>query len=219
MGFFRNRQGAATAVVEKIDGPFVATIDRSEVIAEKARTFTAAELAPLVRKSAASWGTDWRLYLIIASKIGRDGTAPDWEFHVLFPVLRAEGVWTLGISEDGMRSTLSMKLKPVPEPGTTEYLMAQLSDQLARDQHAAWDARVERIVPLPVDFADSPDVIEAIEHVHPAVFATGPIRVKARTLPNGDAVWEWSGNDLIHVPFAEPRRTDTSLVLADGTAP
>ena len=216
MGFFRKKQVGDAAVAEKFDGPLAATITRTDVIAETARPFTAAELAPLVRKSAAAWGDDWRLYLIIASKIGRDGFAPDWQFHVLYPALRAEGVWSLGASADGTESTLSMKLHPVPEPGTTEFLMAQLSDQLARDQTAAWDARVERILSLPSRFADSPDVIEAIEHIHPAVFSTGPIRVKARTLPNGDAVWEWSGNDLIHVAFEDPEHGEAQAIDSAG---
>ncbi len=173
----------------------------SDVIAQQRRPFTAAELAPLVTHSARSWGSDARIYLIISDALRSDGYSDEWEFHVLFPMLRAEGTWKLGPSEDGASSILSTRVAPVPEPGTTEYLMAQISQQLVIDLNEAWDLRIRMIAALPEKFVDSPAVAAALERAEPMAFAFGPIRLKARTLPTGEAVWEWASNDVLHVPF------------------
>jgi hypothetical protein len=200
MGLFRKKNaeskpdpGAPTVLTE------VAT--SSDVVAQQRRPFTAAELAPLVARSARSWGSDARIYLIVSDALRSDGYADEWEFHVLFPTLRAEGTWKLGPSEDGASSILSTKVSPVPEPGTTEFLMAQISPQLRIDVNEAWDLRLRLIAPLPDAFVDSPSVAAAIERAEPMAFAFGPIRLKARTLPTGDPVWEWASNDVLHVPF------------------
>ncbi len=200
MGLFRKKSaenkpdpGAPTVLTE------VAT--SSDVIAQQRRPFTAAELAPLVALSARSWANDARIYLIVSDALRSDGSADDWEFHVLFPTLRAEGTWKLGPSEDGASSILSTKVAPVPEPGTTEFLMAQISQQLVIDLNEAWDLRTRMIAALPDEFVDSPAVAAALERAEPMAFAFGPIRLKARTLPTGEAVWEWASNDVLHVPF------------------
>lgn len=203
MGLFRKHRSeskvdpsAPTALTE------VAT--SSDMVAQQRRPFTAAELAPLVARSARSWGNDARIYLIVSDAVRPDGFADEWAFHVLFPALRAEGTWRFGPSEDGASTVLSTKVAPVPEPGTTEFLMAQISTQLMIDVNEAWDLRLQLISALPDEFVDSPSVAAAIERAEPMAFAFGPIRLKARTLPTGDAVWEWASNGVFHVPFASP---------------
>jgi hypothetical protein len=184
---------------------------RSEVVADEIRSFSAAELQPFVTKAALSFGADARQYLIVGENVGRDGGSADWEFHVLFPALRAEGVWRLERSEDGVSSVLTGRVSPVPAPGTTEFLMAQISPQLDGERQKSWALRLDLIVPLPLEFADSPDVVAAIEALQPNVFVSGPIRLKARTPPTGGPVWEWKGSDLVHVPFVFPS-IDAALV-------
>jgi hypothetical protein len=183
-------------------------ITRSKVIGDEVRPYSAAELQPFVTEAISSFGADARQYLIVGDNVGRDGFATKWEFHALFPSIRAEGVWKLEPSEDGTKSVLMGRLNPVPAPGTTEFLMAQISPQLVADQEKAWNLRLELIVPLPTEFADTPDVVAAIEAHQPNVFVSGPIRLKARTPPHGAPVWEWSGSDLVHVPFTFPAETE-----------
>jgi hypothetical protein len=187
-------------------------VTRSEVVANEVRPFSAAELQPFVTAAVRSFGTDARQYLIVGDDVGRDGRSAKWEFHALFPTIRAEGVWRLEQSEDNASSVLSGRLSPVPAPGTTEFLMAQISPQLVAEQEKSWNLRLDLIVPLPLDFADSPEVVAAIEALQPNVFVSGPIRLKARTPPNGGPVWEWSGSDLVHVPFTFPASSQAVTV-------
>lgn len=201
MGFFRKRAIETVAALDTTS-PLEAVVAHVEPLADEARQFSAGDLFPLVAKAASTYGSDARIYLIIANDVGRNGRASAWEFHVLFPTLKAEGLWMSELSEDGTRSVLSSRLSPVPAPGTTEYLMAQISPQMSAQVSDAWNLRVEMIAPLPATFVDTPEVVAAIERLQPNVFATGPIRLKARTLPQGESVWEWKGSDLVHVPFA-----------------
>ncbi len=203
MGLFRKKSAESRG---EVGAPTVLTevATSSDVVAQQRRPFTAAELAPLVARSARSWASDARIYLIVSDALRSDGSADDWEFHVLFPTLRAEGTWKLGPSQDGASSILSTKVAPVPEPGTTEFLMAQISQQLVIDINEAWDLRIRMIAALPDEFVDSPAVAAALERAEPMAFAFGPIRLKARTLPTGEPVWEWASNDVLHVPFGLP---------------
>lgn len=203
MGLFRKKSTERAPEID-ITTRLSSVVTAFDVVAEKRRAFTAAELAPLVVRAARKWGDDARVYLIISDTVRSDGYGDDWQFHVLFPTLRAEGLWKLGSSGDGASSILSSRLAPLPEPGTTEYLMAQISPQLERDQQQAWDLRLNLIVPLPDRFVDSPSVADALQRNEPTAFAFGPIRLKARSLPTGEAVWEWAGNEVLHVPFAVP---------------
>ncbi len=205
MGLFRKKT-IETSAVAAIDLSVALTsvVTRSEVVANEIRSFSAAELQPFVTKAARSFGTDARQYLIVGDSVGRDGRGTDWEFHVLFPTLAAEGIWRLERSEDGASSVMTGRVSPVPAPGTTEFLMAQISLQLRSDQQQSWKLRLDLILPLPCEFADTPDVVAAIEALQPNVFVSGPIRLKARTPPTGGPVWEWSGSDLVHVPFTFP---------------
>lgn len=212
MGLFRKHRAESTSVAVVAELTAVAT--SSDVVAKQRRPFTAAELAPLVAHSARSWGHDARIYLIISDAVRSDGFADEWVFHVLFPSLRAEGIWKLGPSEDGASSILSTRVVPVPEPGTTEFLLAQISPQLMVGRNEAWDLRLQLIVALPEEFVDSPAVAAAIERVEPMAFAFGPIRLKARTVPTGEPVWEWANNDVFHVPFALPSDVETPTTSA-----
>ncbi len=208
MGLFRKHRSESTpdAVVAT---QLTATATSFDVVAQQRRPFTAAELAPLVARSARSWGHDARIYLILSDAVRSDGFADEWEFHVLFPALRAEGIWRLGPSEDGESSILSTRVAPVPEPGTTQFVMAQISQQLVIDLNEAWELRLGMIVALPEEFVDSPSVAAAIERAEPMAFAFGPIRLKARTLPTADAVWEWASNEVFHVPFGLTSAAET----------
>ena len=208
MGLFRKHRSETTSGAA-ITTTLTTVAMSSDVVAQQRRPFTAAELAPLVSRSARSWGHDARIYLIVSDALRSDGFADEWEFHVLFPTLRAEGIWKLGPSEDGASSILSTTVAPSPEPGTTEYLMAQISPQVMIDLNNAWDLRLRLIAALPDEFVDSPSVAAAIERAEPMAFAFGPIRLKARTLPTGDPVWEWSSNDVLHVPFALTSHAET----------
>ncbi len=201
MGLFRKKRAEGTPEVD-ITTRLISVVTGFDVVAEQRQAFTAAELAPIVLRSARQWGNDARIYLIISDTVRSDGSADDWQFHALFPTLQAEGTWKLGPSEDGASSILSSKVSPVPEPGTTEFLMAQISPRLIRDQQQAWDLRLSLLAPLPEQFVDSPSVVAALEQNEPMTFAFGPIRLKARTLPTGESVWEWAGNEVLHVPFA-----------------
>lgn len=212
MGLFRKKSAEGVPEVD-ITTPLPSAVTAFDVVAEQRRDFTAAELAPWVVRSARKWGADARIYLIISDTVRSDGSADDWQFYALFPTLRAEGTWKLGASEDGESSILSSKVSPFPEPGTTEYLMAQISPQLVRDQQLAWDLRLTLIAPLPHPFVDSPSVVAALQRHEPTVFAFGPARLKARSLPTGEAVWEWAGKEVLHVPFALP---DDAEVPADS---
>lgn len=214
MGLFRKKLAEVSPEID-ITTPLSSVIAAVEVVADGRRAFAAAELAPLVVRSARRLGDDARVYLIIGDRVRPDGSADDWQFHVLFPTLRAEGTWKLGPSEDGASTILSSRVAPFPEPGTTEYLMAQISPQLKRDQHQAWDLRLTLIAPLPDQFVDSPSVVDALVRNEPTAFASGPIRLKARTLPFGEAVWEWAGKEVLHVPFALP---DDAEAPADSSS-
>ena len=214
MGLFRKKLAEVTPEIG-ITTPLSSVVTTVEVVAEQRRALTAAELAPLVVRSARKLGDDARVYLIISDTVQPDGHADDWQFHVLFPTLRAEATWKFGSSEDGASSVLSSRVSPFPEPGTTEYLMAQISPQLERDQQQAWDLRLNLIAPLPDKFVDSPSVVDALVRNEPTAFAFGPIRLKARTLPIGEAVWEWAGKEVLHVPFALP---DDAEAPADSSS-
>ncbi len=217
MGLFRKKTVETTNTA--IDAPHSekSGAKHAIVVATEVRPFSAAELQPFVTKATSAVAIDARQYLIVGENVGRDGRGVEWEFHVLFPTMQAEGVWKLERSEDGASSILIGRVNPVPAPGTTEYLMAQISPQLGAEQQKAWELRLDLIVALPVEFADSPEVVEAIEALQPNVFVSGPIRLKARTPPNGGPVWEWRGSDLVHVPFALPsgneRLVSTSAIV------
>ena len=203
MGLFRKKSAVGTLEID-ITTMLASVVTSIDIVAEQRRAFTAAELAPWVVRSAQKWGADARIYLIISDSVASDGSADDWQFYALFPTLRAEGTWKLGASEDGASAILSSQISPFPEPGTTEYLMAQISPQLVRDQQQAWDLRLSLIAPLPHPFVDSPSVVAALQRHEPTAFAFGPTRLKARSLPTGEAVWEWVGKEMLHVPFTRP---------------
>ena len=201
MALFRRKKTEA-AVATPFAGPLSSVVTHLTALDLNTPAFTATEAANLVRNEVNRWGSDFRIYLILSNEVRRDGTASEWEFHVLFPTLRAEGKWYLKPSDtDETKLELSSKMAPVPEPGTTEYLMAQVSPQIARDQQLAWDDRLTLIAALPDSFVDSPAAVAAIERVQPQIFLSGPIRLKARRLPTGNTVWENRGVDLIHMPF------------------
>lgn len=67
------------------------------------------------------------MYLSNNDDVRSDGFAEVWEFHVLFPTLRAEGIWRLTPSKDGESTSLAVTVVPVPEPDTTEFFMLQIS--------------------------------------------------------------------------------------------
>ena len=216
MGFFRKKTIETTVAAIDTSVILTSVVDHCVDVADEVRSFSAAELQPFVTKAACSFGANARQYLIVGGNVGRDGRSADWEFHVLFPTLQAEGVWRLERSEDKAGSILTGRISPVPAPGTTEFLMAQISSQLGAEQLKSWKLRLDRTVALPSEFADTPDVVAAIEALQPNVFVSGPIRLKARTPPTGGPVWEWSGSDLVHVPFTFPAAIEP--LVTSGTA-
>lgn len=201
MGFFRK----ATIQKEKIDTskPLATAVRDVVEVAGNGRALTAKEAADFAFASIRSYGKDARLFLILADEVRRDGTSFEWQFHVLFPLLHCDGIFRVTRTDDHQRSVISYTVTPVPEPGSTEYFLAQVSPQIAADQATAWQDRLALIVPLPERFTDTAVVTAALDSLQTHLFASGPIRLKARRLPTGLTVWETKGVDLIHVPFSD----------------
>lgn len=201
MGLFRKKIDLTVAAVD-LTKPLSSTMSASVVIAEGQHLPTAAEASRWVWPHIASWGHDARLFLIVSDSVDVNGRSPQWQFHTLYPTLRAEAVWAVYSSDDRLQMLGSYRLWPVPEPGSSEYLLAQVSPQIALDQVAAWIDRLSRIKPLPHQFHDSSEAAAEFNKTVPNPFGSGPIRLKARRLPSGETVWEHSGIDLYRFPFA-----------------
>jgi hypothetical protein len=201
VALFRRKKPAVENYSPDLSKPLPSVVAGTFALQQKRRLFTAAEADAVVRPHTLQWGPDSRVFLLLSDDVRRDGRSTNWEFHVLFPTLRAEGIWALRLSDDRRVSELSYRIAPVPEPGSTEFLMAQISPQIINDQETAWQQRLSLLDPLPEVFVDSPSAVSAISVVKSNMFASGPIRLKARRLPTGDHVWETKGVDLVHVPF------------------
>ena len=66
----------------------------------------------------------------------------------------------------------------------------------------AWQARLERVVGLPLDFHDSTDAVQEMKGLGHPLFSGGPLRMKGRTLPSGISVWEAiTPSEVVHSPF------------------
>ncbi len=200
MGLFRKKP-SSTAPALDITKPLVSTISASVVLAEGNHRPTAGEATKAVWPHIASWGPDARLFLILSDAVEADGRSSEWQFHALYPTLRAEALWTVHRSADHSQLIGSYRLVPVPEPGSSEYLLAQVSPQMAVDQVTAWRDRLSLIQPLPHQFYDSSEAAAEFQKAIPNPFGSGPIRLKARRLPTGQTVWESRGIDLYQFPF------------------
>jgi hypothetical protein len=97
------------------------------------------------------------VYLILSHDVWTDGLAPSWEFYVLYPTLRAEGVWTLKPNEDSTATLASYRISPSPEPGSPEHLLRLVSPQVSHYQDEAWNDRVSLLKPLPELRCDTPE--------------------------------------------------------------
>ena len=201
MGLFRKKTSVPVAAVD-LTRPLPSTLSASVLIAEGSHLPTAGVAIRWVWPHIASWGHDARLFLIVSDSVDVNGKSPQWQFHTLYPTLRAEAVWTVHPSDDRSHMVGSYRLWPVPEPGSSEYLLALVSPQIAVDQIAAWNDRLSRIKPLPHQFHDSSEVAAEFHNTVPNPFGSGTIRLKARRLPSGETVWEHSGVDLHRSPFA-----------------
>lgn len=200
MSLFRKKPNAAAPALD-IAKPLAATISASVVLADGSERPTAGEATRAVWPHIASWGPDARLFLIISDSVGADGRSSEWQFHALYPTLRAEAVWKVHRSPDQGQLVGSYRMVPVPEPGSSEYLLAQVSPQMAVDQVTAWQDRLSLIQTLPHQFYDSSEAAAEFQKAVPNPFGSGAIRLKARRLPTGQTVWESRGIDLHQFPF------------------
>ena len=203
MGFFRKKASKRPAGIT-LSVPLDRVVATSQPIEPSVDAFTAAEAVELSGRDISQYGDDARRFLLLSNSVRRDGRASEWEVHVLYPKLEAEGIWRVTGESGGVPAMLHGRLAPTLEPGTTEYLLAQVSPQIALDQKAGWDDRVSMIAPLPMNLVDSPLVVAAMEQLYPELFLTGPIRLKGRRLPTGEAVWEHKGVEMMHVTFSPP---------------
>ena len=81
--------------------------------------------------------------------------------------------------------------------------MAQTGGYMVTIVEQAWQARIERILGLPVSFHDSTFAVEEMKSSGQPLFSGGALRLKGRTLPSGASVWEAiTPSEVIHTSFA-----------------
>ena len=203
MSLFRKKASVPVAKVD-ITKPLLSAVTATVVLGEGNLRPTAGEAIKAVWPHIASWGPDARMFLILSDSVDTHGRSAEWQFHTLYPQLQAEALWTVHDSSDQTQLVATYRLVPVPEPGSSEYLLAQISPQIAVDQIAAWRDRLSLIQPLPHRFYDSNEAAAEFHRQVPSPFGSGPIRLKARRLPSGPTIWESKGIDLHQFPFGVP---------------
>ena len=188
MGLFRKKATTADAMeMVRVVGLLTEVDSASVELPDRVEKVTASEALGLLWPHIEAWGADARLFLILSDAVHADGRSDEWQFHALFPSRRAEGIWRLHTSDEATELVGSYRVAPVPEPGTAEYLMAQISPQIFANQNVAWETRLEMIRPLPLEFHDSSEAALQFQSIEPNPFHSGPIRLKARRGQNGRA--------------------------------
>ena len=181
-----------------------ASLDRVDPLNSPNQPLSAVEAFAHVRAPAERYGDDARMYLVLGTDVAPSGLAPSWEFHYIYPERHAEGRFTTrtASASSSDRAELHSILTPFPQPGTPEDVMRQSGGYMLHIVEQAWQARLERILGLPVEFHDSIEAVEEMERSGHPLFSGGPLRMKGRTLPSGHSVWEAITTiEVIHTPF------------------
>ena len=180
------------------------SLDRVDQLNSRNQPLSAVEAFAQVRPLGERYGGDARMYLVLGTDVAPSGLAPSWEFHYIYPERHAEGRFTArtASASSSDRAELHSVLTPFPQPGTPEDVMRQNGGYMLHLVEQAWQARLERILGLPVEFHDSIEAVEEMERSGHPLFSGGPLRMKGRTLPSGHAVWEAITTiEVIHTPF------------------
>ena len=204
MGLFRRSTVNADSEISRGSATLQSVVLETVKLGPFAATPSALVAITVLWPHILKWGVDVRLFLILSDAVDEQGASADWQFHALYPTLQAEAVWRLQRSPDEDGWIAAYCLKPVPEPGSSEHLLAQVSIQMALDQKVAWQARLAMIESLPTVFTDSVDAVAGFRLADVRLFDSGPIRMKARRLPSGATVWEVHSFDVLHLPFGSP---------------
>ena len=107
------------------------------------------------------------------------------------PGLHGEAVVTVD-ARDGAGGEVTAEVTPYPEPGSSEEFMATISRDVAITNEERWQQRLAMLGGLPTRFVDPGLAINAMQEQGAVLFSGGALRLKARTLPDGMAVWEAS---------------------------
>jgi hypothetical protein len=181
--------------------PISEVFERTDVVSSTFSRSSGSAALQFFLPGIKAWGADACVYLILSNDVWTDGLAVSWEFYVLYPTLRAEGVWTLMPNEDSTATLASYRISPTPEPGSPEHLLRLVSPQVAHYQDEAWKDRVALLKPLPEVRYDTPEAVRFLHQQDQSLFVGGPIRLKARRTPEGEAVWETNGFNTLRTPI------------------
>ena len=180
------------------------SLDRVDTVRAANLPLSAVEAFALVRPVVEQYGEDARLFLVLSADVNPSGLAPSWEFHYIFPERHAEGrfITRTATSSVSGHAELHSVVMPYPQPGTPEHTMIKSGGYMITIVEQAWQARLERIDGLPLEFHDSTEAVDEMkQHGHP-LFSGGPLRMKGRTLPTGESVWEAiTPSEVVHTPF------------------
>ncbi len=201
MGLFRKKKETATHI--DISRPLDVIVDDVIPLQGDAHPIAASVAMNLLTKHAQQWGIDARPYLLASSSMHGNGLSLDWKLNVLYPAMRAEGIWHLRSVTDNI-AEVAFSITPVPAPGSPEYMLAQVSPQMVAYHEESWQIRLSVIAALPTTFVDSPEAALRIEAEQRGFFRFGSIHIQARRLPTGVPVWETKSLEMIQIPFAAP---------------
>jgi hypothetical protein len=130
-----------------------------------------------------------RLYLIVCDDVAPNGRGSAWRFQYLMPGLHSEGVIIVG-ARDSARAEVTVQVTRYPEPGSPEEFMATISREAAVSNEERWRLRLSMLTGLPTRFVEPGLAIAMMQLQGAVLFNGGPLRLKARMLPDGMAVWE-----------------------------
>lgn len=199
MGLFRKKKETTTQI--DISRPLELIVDDVIPLRGDAIPIAASVATDLLTKHAQVWGADTRPYVLRSESMDSAGLSLDWRLSVLYPTMRAEGLWQLRSVSDRV-AEVAFSITPVPAPGSPEYMLAQVSPQMVAYHEESWQIRLSVIAALPTAFVDSPAIAKRIEAENPGFFRFGPIHIQARRLPTGVPVWETKSMETIQLPFA-----------------
>lgn len=159
---------------------------------------TAREAFAIADPAAKGYDADAFCHLMSAGeRIDGEGVSDLWELFYMLPSARARAAFGVGIDEhcdpdsEWEQRYLFENLQPFArhEPGDT---LGRLIPGRAFDVRAQWKQDLERHVPLPVPFRDSPEAVRTFM-AQGEDFVSGDIHltVQTRTLATGETVW-WS---------------------------
>jgi hypothetical protein len=184
---------------------------------------TAAEGFGPAHRMALCLGGDARLYLILGEDVDDRGQASSWQFHYLFADRHCEARYTTrtGAVATSGRPEICEHVIPFPEPGSIEAtLNASGGPYMVEVIERAWEERLDRLGGLPLDFYDSSDSVAVMQEAGCGLFNGGPIRLKARSLPWGVAVWEAAtASDLIQTTFGRDAASAARELIATAAGP